>query len=404
MAEEKNLDPSTQEFIRILSGQDKEINFTNPQAWREKLVSILKETNWKSLQPKELPFYLSLERGYKLNVSIEGKIQNTYRAFTKFRFENLKSKWFVETSLPEYLDEIVRSLEAFPSQICKSPEPQNIREIFKQAEIDRAEERAEAVALAKQNADLRANTSVDDPYADWKKDWNPKKAAEFAAYLWDHPEKMPALHLVSREDSLLSPPQADPDRKNLTNVRRIIFHHSDTGRNATVRDIQRSHFNRYFSDIGYHFAIGQDPKTKEVVVFQGRDLGTQGAHAKNNNSDSIGIVFIGNFEPYDSMLNPTGVKTNASDHSTDPVLAPSLEQIAAGTALAYQLDHLGSAVMKIANDKGVNIQLERIQGHGDCAATEKGTHTLCPGEGLKPFVKAMDAKVKEESAKAENQR
>lgn len=48
-----------------------------------------------------------------------------------------------------------------------------------------------------------------------------------------------------------------------------------------------------WDDIGYNFGIGADGN-----IYEGRGLGLVGAHAKNWNSKSLGIMFIGNYNTY----------------------------------------------------------------------------------------------------------
>lgn len=72
-------------------------------------------------------------------------------------------------------------------------------------------------------------------------------------------------------------------------TRRVIFHHSlsTTGDAAVIRSW---HLERGFWDIGYHFVIPSMGRSQE-----GRNLYAIGAHSKGNNSDSIGICLVGNF-------------------------------------------------------------------------------------------------------------
>ncbi|ALC43425.1 PGRP-LB [Drosophila busckii] len=83
-------------------------------------------------------------------------------------------------------------------------------------------------------------------------------------------------------------------------VEYVIIHHSDNPNGCStsqqcqrmIKAIQSDHKGRRsFSDIGYNFIIAGDGK-----VYEGRGFGLQGSHAPNYNRNSIGIVFIGNFE------------------------------------------------------------------------------------------------------------
>ncbi|XP_065360656.1 peptidoglycan-recognition protein SB1-like [Calliphora vicina] len=89
----------------------------------------------------------------------------------------------------------------------------------------------------------------------------------------------------------------------------VIIHHSDNPNGCStesacqrlIKNIQTDHKGRRnFSDIGYNFIIAGDGN-----VYEGRGWGLQGSHAPNYNRNSIGIVFLGNFEnskPSNQML------------------------------------------------------------------------------------------------------
>ena len=83
-------------------------------------------------------------------------------------------------------------------------------------------------------------------------------------------------------------------------VNYVIIHHSDNPNGCSsssqcqtmIKNIQKDHKGRRnFSDIGYNFIVAGDGK-----VYEGRGFGKQGSHAPGYNRNSIGIVFIGNFE------------------------------------------------------------------------------------------------------------
>lgn len=77
----------------------------------------------------------------------------------------------------------------------------------------------------------------------------------------------------------------------------IIIHHSLTKDSDTVSwgAIREYHIkHNKFSDIGYHWGIEEARGTTEV--FMGRVSDKPGAHCKGQNSKSIGICFVGNFD------------------------------------------------------------------------------------------------------------
>lgn len=73
-------------------------------------------------------------------------------------------------------------------------------------------------------------------------------------------------------------------------IDKIILHCSATpeGRNVTVRDIDRWHRERGFSQIGYHWVIYLDGS-----VHRGRPEEKPGAHVVGHNATSIGVCYIG---------------------------------------------------------------------------------------------------------------
>lgn len=85
-------------------------------------------------------------------------------------------------------------------------------------------------------------------------------------------------------------------------VKKIILHCTATveGQEFDITDVDRWHKKRGWKSVGYHYLIKQDG-TLQV----GRSLDEVGSHAKGENSDSIGIVYVGgldaNKEPKDTM-------------------------------------------------------------------------------------------------------
>lgn len=86
-------------------------------------------------------------------------------------------------------------------------------------------------------------------------------------------------------------------RKSTT---RIILHHA-AAESCDAATIHQWHLNKGWSGIGYHFVV-----RKNGSIERGRPEDTVGAHAVNNNSDSIGVCFEGNFE-VESMPEPQKV-------------------------------------------------------------------------------------------------
>lgn len=71
---------------------------------------------------------------------------------------------------------------------------------------------------------------------------------------------------------------------------RIILHHAAASQ-CSVDDIDKWHKQKDYSCIGYHFFI-----KKNGTIYRGRQENAIGAHAYQNNYNSIGICFEGDFE------------------------------------------------------------------------------------------------------------
>lgn len=74
----------------------------------------------------------------------------------------------------------------------------------------------------------------------------------------------------------------------------IVLHCSanKAGSKITARDIELDHIkNRGFRKIGYHYVIHEDGR-----IVPGRSLDEAGAHVAGNNSNSIGICYVGGLD------------------------------------------------------------------------------------------------------------
>lgn len=70
----------------------------------------------------------------------------------------------------------------------------------------------------------------------------------------------------------------------------IVVHCSATKPSAdwTIADVRRSHLQRGFIDVGYHFFIRRDG-----TIEEGRPLNRQGAHVERYNHLSVGVCLSG---------------------------------------------------------------------------------------------------------------
>lgn len=162
-----------------------------------------------------------------------------------------------------------------------------------------------------------------------------------------------------------------------TRPARIHVHHTSIPVATTpeevpgvLQSICRSHHERGFGGIGYHYAVDPFGRT-----WQGRgapldelpERVRNGAHAQGFNDNSLGVVLIGDYE--------------AGPPSTDAQVA--LERLLAYLAWRYDIDphdtvrarSSGGGATRYA--AGETVTLPAICGHRDT-----GSGTLCPGERL----------------------
>jgi hypothetical protein len=87
--------------------------------------------------------------------------------------------------------------------------------------------------------------------------------------------------------------------KAMGKVNKITVHHTDDGPALSkmtdvqfLRAIENHHRNtRKWACIGYHYIIGRNG-----TVYEGRPAKYQGAHARSNNPNNIGISLVGDFD------------------------------------------------------------------------------------------------------------
>lgn len=73
-------------------------------------------------------------------------------------------------------------------------------------------------------------------------------------------------------------------------ITEIIVHSTATpkGMNATAKDIDKWHRLKGYACIGYHFVI-----LKNGTIERGRRIENVGAHCKGNNTNTIGVAYVG---------------------------------------------------------------------------------------------------------------
>ena len=92
---------------------------------------------------------------------------------------------------------------------------------------------------------------------------------------------------ADEEYEKMSPPAVGP--------RRIVVHHSATrtGSRDLFRALHRVVFE--WTDVGYHYVIGNGSFSADGEVEPGRPEWAVGAHARTHNVDSLGICLVGDF-------------------------------------------------------------------------------------------------------------
>lgn len=131
----------------------------------------------------------------------------------------------------------------------------------------------------------------------------------------------------------------------------LVVHCSATppSHNWGRADIDRSHRNRGFIAIGYHFVIKRDG-----TVETGRPVDTQGAHVEGYNSRSIGICMIGGVKQGD---------LNAIENNFTPA----------------QFDALAVLLARLKSD----YPKARVLGHRDLSPDKNRDGKITPNEWLK---------------------
>ena len=88
-------------------------------------------------------------------------------------------------------------------------------------------------------------------------------------------------------------------------MNKIIIHCTATqdGKDYTIKDITAWHKDRGFSEIGYHYVIYRDGS-----VHEGRNISKPGAHCLGQNTNSIGICYVGGVG---KSLRPADTRTMA---------------------------------------------------------------------------------------------
>ena len=98
-------------------------------------------------------------------------------------------------------------------------------------------------------------------------------------------------------------------------IDKIIVHCTATpeGRPVTVDEITRWHIQRGFSAIGYHYVVYLDGS-----IHEGRNINVSGAHTTGQNTNSIGVCYVGGLTK--DGTKPKDTRTNAQKDALEKLM------------------------------------------------------------------------------------
>ena len=133
-------------------------------------------------------------------------------------------------------------------------------------------------------------------------------------------------------------------------INKIIIHCTATpeGRNVTVAEVTRWHKEKGYRTIGYHYLIGLNGE-----VWRGRAEAEVGAHCEGENTNSIGVCYVG------------GLTKNGKQ--------------AKDTRTPEQRD----ALAKLVKELKVKYPLAKVHGHREFANKE------CPSFDVQAWLKTI---------------
>lgn len=101
--------------------------------------------------------------------------------------------------------------------------------------------------------------------------------------------------IVYDANELQKHPDKIYNKRNINNIKSLTFHHTATDTLTSIDNIAKYHveYNNW-SGIGYHGVIKRDG-----TFVMTNTIETLSYHNRGENSTSIGIVFLGNYEKYD---------------------------------------------------------------------------------------------------------
>jgi MYXO-CTERM domain-containing protein len=139
-----------------------------------------------------------------------------------------------------------------------------------------------------------------------------------------------------------------------TTKTRMAIHHTVTAAmgdpTGILRSIQSYHMDSNgWCDVGYHFLVSLDGR-----VWEGRELDFLGTHVANNNTNNIGVSFMGCFHTSSCSSLPPNVPPDA------------------------MVDGAARVVAELGRLYGITPNATTVLGHRD----HPGASTACPGDHL----------------------
>lgn len=128
-----------------------------------------------------------------------------------------------------------------------------------------------------------------------------------------------SLKNITEEDCRIAAIPPDPKGcERLLLVSALVVHHSATesGGAGAFRVLHRLVMG--WSDVGYHFVIGNGTHSPDGFLERGRPEGCRGAHAKGANEFSLGICLVGDFmtgRPAPAQMHTLGTILRELMHS-----------------------------------------------------------------------------------------
>uniref|UniRef100_UPI0024929DEA peptidoglycan recognition protein family protein n=1 Tax=Aquimarina algiphila TaxID=2047982 RepID=UPI0024929DEA len=98
-----------------------------------------------------------------------------------------------------------------------------------------------------------------------------------------------SMGVINLTDSLPKSETKNYRKRSLERPLYITYHHT-ASKGQSLKQIARGHLHRGFPEIGYCFAIGWDG-----TIYQLNDVNEISWHDSGHNTNSIGIVFVGNY-------------------------------------------------------------------------------------------------------------